>query len=111
MRGIVYALVLAAALSAGGCKQGDGPLPAKTGDVPNRISDLKRDLEAVAAGDQTAAQDLTDDLNVFSEEPEGQMAIRALSNTVCSMLVNRALNDEAMTRIVTVMWTAAAARD
>jgi hypothetical protein len=27
------------------------------------------------------------------------------------MLVNRALNDEAMTRIVTVMWTAAAARE
>jgi hypothetical protein len=111
MRGIVCALVLAAALSAGGCKQGDGPLPAKTGDVPNRISDLKRNLEAVVAGDQTAAQDLTDDLNVFTEEPEGQMAIRALSNTVCPMLVNRALTDEAMTRIVTVMWTAAAGRE
>lgn len=111
MRGIVYALVLAVALSAGGCKQGDGPLPAKTGDVPNRLSDLKRNLDAVVAGDQTAAQDLTDDLNVFTEEPDGQTAIRALSNTVCSMLVNRPLTDEAKTRIVTVMWTAAAARE
>ena len=111
MRGIVYALVLAAAFSAGACKQGDGPLPAKTGDVPNRILDLKRDLETVIAGDQTAVKDLTDDLSVFTEEPEGQTAIRALSNTVCSMLVNRAPTDEALTRIVTILWTAAAANE
>jgi hypothetical protein len=111
MRAIVYALVLAAAFSAGGCKQGDGSLPAKTGDVPNRISDLKRDLETVVAGDQSAVKDLADDLSVFTEEPEGHAAIRALLNTVCPMLIKRPLNDEAMTRIVTVMWTAAAARD
>lgn len=110
MRRMVYALVLAASVSAG-CKQGDGTLPAKTGDVPNRLSDLKRDLEQVVAGDQTAVSDLSDDLIVFTEEPEGQTAIRALSNTVCSMLVKRAMNDEAMTRIVTAMWTAAAADD
>ena len=111
MRAIVYALVLVASVSAGGCKQGDGSLPAKTADVPNRLSDLKRDLETVVAGDQTAIQDLADDLGVFTEEPEGHLAIRVLSNTVGSMLVKRAVNDEAMTRIVTVMWTAAAAHD
>lgn len=111
MRRIVYALVLAVAVSTGGCKQGDGVLPAKTNDVPNRLSDLKRDLESVVAGDQAAVTDFTDDLIVFTEEPEGQTATRALSMTVCSMLVKRPLNDEAMTRLVTVMWTAVAARE
>jgi len=111
MRGIVHALVLALAVSAGGCKQGDGVMPAKTGDVPNRLSDLKRDLEAVVAGDQTAVDDLADDLSVFTEEPDGHTAIRALSNTVGSMLVKRMLTDEAMTRIVSTMWTAAAGRE
>jgi uncharacterized protein YgfB (UPF0149 family) len=111
MRAIVYALVLLVSVSAGGCKQGDGSLPAKTGDVPNRISDLKRDLETVVAGDQAAIQDLADDLIVFTEEPEGHTAIRALANTVGPMLVKRVVNDEAMTRIATVLWTAAAGND
>ena len=111
MRGIVHALVLALAVTAGGCKQGDGSMPAKTGDVPNRLSDLKRDLEAVVAGDQAAVDDLANDLNVFTEEPDGHTAIRALSNTVGSMVVKRMLTDEALTRIVTTMWTAAAARE
>jgi hypothetical protein len=111
MRWIVRTLVLVLAVGAGGCKQGDGSLPVKTGDVPNRLSDLKRDLESVVAGDQTAVQDFSDDLIVFTEEPDGHAALRALSNTVCPMLVKRALTDEAMTRIVTVMWTSAAARE
>ena len=110
MRGTLLTLALVLAVSAG-CKQGDGTLPGKTGDVPNRLSDLKRDLESVVAGDQGAVQDLIDDLNVFTEEPEGQSAARALTNTVCPMLINRKLDDEAMTRIVTVLWTAVSARE
>ena len=111
MRGIVCAVAMAAAICAGGCKQGDGSLPPKTGDVPNRISDLKRDLETLVAGDQTAVKDLSDDLGVFTEEPDGHIAIRALSNTVGPMLLMKQVNDDALTRIATVMWTAAAGRD
>jgi hypothetical protein len=108
---MIQALVLVAAVGAAGCKQGDGALPAKTGEVPNRISDMKRDLESMVAGDQTALKDLTDDLNVFTEEKEGQTAVRGLTNTLAPMLMNRSITDETMTRIVTVLWTAAAARD
>jgi hypothetical protein len=111
MRRIVHVLVLVVAVSAGGCKQGDGSFPVKTGDVPNRLSDLKRDLEAVVGGDQTATKDLADDLAVFADTEEGRAAVSALSNTISPVLVKRTLTDEAMTRIVTVMWTASAARD
>ena len=86
-------------------------MPAKTEDVPNRLSDLKRDLESVVAGESQAVQDLGDDLGVFTEEPEGQAAARALSTTVASMLVKRSLTDEALTRLSTVLWTAVAAQE
>jgi hypothetical protein len=111
MRVMLVALMAVAILATSACKQGDGLPPAKSGDVPNRLSDLKRDLEAVVGGDQTAVQDLTDDLQVFTEEPEGRTATKALSMTVCSMLVKRALNDEAQTKIVDLMWRSVASRE
>ena len=111
MRVMVFALVLIAAVGAGACKQGDGPLPQKNNDVPNRLGDLQRDLAAVVGGDQTAVQDLSDDLMVFTEEPEGQTAAKALAVTVCSMLVKRPVSDEAQTRIVDLLWRAVASRE
>jgi hypothetical protein len=111
MRVMLSALVVVAALGAGGCKQGDGPVPAKINDVPNRLGDLQRDLAAVVGGEQQAIQDLTDDLLVFTEEPEGKDATKALAMTVCSMLVKRPVNDEAQTKIVNLLWTAVAARE
>jgi hypothetical protein len=107
----VCALVLIVAVGTGACKQGDGPVPAKINDVPNRLGDLKRDLESVVAGDQQAIQDLTDDLLVFTEEPEGRTAAKALAMTVCSMLVTRKVNDETQSKIVDLLWTSVAARE
>jgi len=108
---MLSALVVVAALGAGGCKQGDGPVPAKINDVPNRLGDLQRDLAAVVGGEQQAIQDLTDDLLVFTDEPEGKDATKALATTVCSMLVKRSVNDEAQTKIVNLLWTSVAARE
>jgi len=108
---IVHVLLLASVVTFGACHQGDGVLPAKTQDVPNRLADLTRDLESVAAGDPQAVRDLTDDLLVFTQEPEGVTATRALSTAVSGMLVKRSLNQDALTRIVTLLWTAVAARD
>jgi hypothetical protein len=111
MRLTMCALVLAMAVGAAACKQGDGPLPEKSGDVPNRLDDLHRDLRAIIGGDQRAIQDLSDDLVVFTEEPEGQAAAKAMAMTLCSMLVNRSLNDEAQTRIIDLMWKAVASTE
>jgi hypothetical protein len=111
MRVTVCALVVMAAVVTGACKQGDGPLPAKSGDVPNRLGDLKRDLAAVVSGDQRAVDDFSDDLRVFTEEPEGQAMTKAMAMSVSGMLVSRPLNDEAQTKIVNLLWTAVAARE
>jgi hypothetical protein len=48
---------------------------------------------------------------VFTEEPEGQAAAKAMAMTLCSMLVNRSLNDEAQTRIIDLMWKAVASTE
>jgi hypothetical protein len=108
---MLSALVLVTALGAVACKQGDGQLPAKTNEVPNRLGDLKRDLEAIIGGEQQAVQDLADDLLVFTDEPEGRNATKALAVTVSSMLVNRKINEETQTKVVDLMWTAVAARE
>jgi hypothetical protein len=108
---ILHVLLLAAAVSLAGCRQGDGEPPAKSGDVPNRLADLRRDLESVTSGDPRASQDLADDLVVFTEEPEGMTAARALSTTLSSMLAKRSLNEDALMRLATMLWTAVAAHD
>jgi hypothetical protein len=108
---MLSALVLVTMLGAVACKQGDGQLPAKTNEVPNRLGDLKRDLEAIIGGEQQAVQDLADDLLVFTDEPEGRTATKALAVTVSSMLVNRTINEETQTKVVDLMWTAVAARE
>ena len=111
MRVMLSALGFVSALGAAGCKQGDGALPARNADVPNRLGDLQRDLAAVVGGDQQAIQDLSDDLLVFTDEPEGQKATKVLANTVCTMLVKRPVNDETQAKIVSLLWTAVAARE
>lgn len=108
---MLSALVLVTALGAVACKQGDGQLPAKTNEVPNRLGDLKRDLEAIIGGEQQAVEDLADDLLVFTDEPEGRNATKALAVTVSSMLVNRKITEETQTKVVDLMWTAVAARE
>jgi len=101
-------LVLAAA--GAGCRQGDGDMPPKTGDVPQRLVDLGRDLSGVAAGDMQAVTDLTDDLLVFTEEPEAMTATRAMSTTISGLLVKRTLSEETQSRLATLLWTTVAAQ-
>jgi hypothetical protein len=48
---------------------------------------------------------------VFIDEPEGQAMTKAMSTTICAMLIKRPVNDEMQTKIVSLMWTAVAARD
>lgn len=108
---MVSVLPLIMAISVIGCRQGDGEMPPKTGDVPQRLVDLGRDIDNVVSGNAQAVVELTDDLIVFTEEPEGVTAVRALSSTLCPMLVNRSLDADARTRLTTLLWMTVAARE
>lgn len=110
-RRIVCVLTLILASSLTGCRQGDGEMPKQTGDVPERLMDIGRDIDRVAAGSAESVVELTDDLTSFSDEPEVITAVRALSSTLCPMLVNRSLNADTRSRLTTLLWTTVVARD
>ncbi len=110
MRWIVYALLAAASMSAA-CTQADGEMPAKSGEVPQRLVDIGRDIDNVTGGNPDGPVELTDDLLVFADGPEAIDATRALSTTVSGMLVNRTLDEQTRSQLATLLWTTVAARD
>ena len=103
--------MLAAACSVAGCRQSDGPMPQETGDVPNRLHDLQRDLESVAAGEAEGAKDLADDLAVFAGDPDGMTAARTLAGSVSVVILKRSLSADALKQLSTILWKAIAARE
>jgi hypothetical protein len=102
---------MSVACVAAGCRQPDGALPAENGEVPNRLHDLQRDLESVAAGESDAPKDLADDLAVFADGTEGVNAARTLAGSTSVVLVKRMLNEEALQQLTTVLWKTVASRE
>ena len=84
------------ALAAAGCRQADGPMPKAEGEVPNRLTDLSRDLLSVAGGEVQAKQDFADDLIVFARErPSGEQATLAFSTRITDVVAGKKLTEQA----------------
>ena len=66
---LVAVLLLAAA-----CRQQDGPIPQPSGDEPDEVYELSRDILNVAGGDKQAFQELSDDLGSQGSLETGQHA-------------------------------------
>ncbi|HZM61499.1 MAG TPA: hypothetical protein VFB85_16935 [Vicinamibacterales bacterium] len=96
---------------AGGCRQPDGAWPQDGGEVTNRLSDLQRDLQNVAAGDGEGAKDLADDLAVFAATPEGTAAARTLAGSVSVAVAKRSLNEDALKQLSSNLWKTVASRE
>jgi hypothetical protein len=96
---------------AGGCRQPDGAWPQDGGEVPNRLSDLQRDLQSVAAGDGEGAKDLADDLAVFAPTPEGMAAARTLAGSVSVAVAKHSLNEDALKQLSSNLWKTVASRE
>jgi hypothetical protein len=107
-RTIVFMLPLLLAA----CRQADGPMPEATGEVPNRLADISRDLQAVARGDAQARQDLADDVTVFvDEEQDRRQAVGELSRRAADVVSGSRLTEQSAQRLAQQLWTAAAARE
>jgi hypothetical protein len=105
---------LAAALGAAGCRMSDGPMPTPTGDVTNRLDDLRRDLGDVVAGHAEARKDFADDLLVFvdiEEKPEAVAAINELSRQLTEVAAGTMLKESASPPLLRQVWTVVAARE
>ena len=106
---IVAALI---PLLLAGCRQADGPMPQASGEVPNRLSDISRDLQSVARGDMQARQDLADDVSVFAaDEKEPRQAVNELSRRTAEVVDGSRLTDQSAQRLAHQLWTAASARE
>lgn len=91
----------------------DGPLPMPSGDVSNRLDDLRRDLGDVVAGHEEAKKDFTDDLMVFvdtGEKPDAVPAIRQFGGQIADAVGAAKLKESAMPPLLRQVWTALAAR-
>ena len=103
---VLFPLLLA------GCRQADGPMPEANGEVPNRLSDITRDLQSVARGDMQARQDLADDVTVFVDAgKESRQAVNELSRRTAEVVDGSRLSDQTAQRLAHQLWTAAAARE
>ena len=104
LRRALCVVVLSAACAAAACRQPDGAWPGQTGEIPNRLHDLQRDLESVASGEADGPKDLADDLAVFANDPEGITAARSLAGGISIVIVKRSLNEEALKQLSTGLW-------
>ena len=94
-----------------GCRQSDGDIPAPQGEQVNKADDISRDLEAVAAAQQGAANDLRDDLGNLSGEPPPDHLVDELANRLNQALAGTALSETAAKGIAEKLFVAATARD
>ena len=105
-------ILLVLPLMLAGCRQADGPMPEPGGEVPNRLADISRDLQAVARGDAQARQDLAEDVVVFVEsDGEARMAVNELSRRTAEVVSGSRLSEQSAQRLAQQLWTAAAARE
>ena len=80
-------VVLGLALTA--CRQADGALPPATGDVPNELGDISRDLWNVANGSPQGVEDLASDLRHYAEGTDaGPVASVELSRRLGQVLAD-----------------------
>lgn len=106
----LYAVAVAL-LGTVACRQPDGAPPPETAEVSNRLHDLQRDLQSVAAGEADGPKDFADDLAVFAAEPEGVAAARTLAGSVSVVVLKRTLSDASLKQLTTVLWKTVASRE
>ena len=99
------------ALSLTTCRMADGPLPPATGDVPNEIDELSRDLLGVANHDPAALDDLLKDVTHYAEgNAAGQTAAADLSRQLAEALGGKTFMSSEAVPLARSCWVAVAGR-
>ena len=112
MNSYVYlAIVLAASVATGACRQADGPVPTPNAATQNEIGDISRDLQSIAARDAQASQDLVHDLHKYTERQNAQPAIVELSRRTSDALAGSKLSEQGAQRLAHGLWMTVAARE
>jgi hypothetical protein len=86
------------------CRKEDGPVPAPSGDEPDEVYELSRDILNVAGGDPQALQELTDDLGTQGPLETGQPRAAALAKNIQAAVVGRRISEEQAKRLADDMF-------
>jgi hypothetical protein len=113
IRAIAISVSVVLLVAVTGCRQPDGTMPPETGEVPNRLIDISRDLQSAAGGDSQAGTDLGNDLAVFVGAPgaKGDAETRELSRRVAAAIAGKTVAADASERLARQLWHAVAASD
>jgi hypothetical protein len=106
--GIAVAIVL---LTAAGCRQPDGPMPTPQGEQPNKVEDIGRDLQNLAAEDANAPAELAEDLSSLDPVPRPADQMQELLQGLAAALAGQMLSDDAAQRIANLLFVAMSARE
>jgi hypothetical protein len=112
MRSRVLVLLFSAMAAIAACRQADGPMPPQSGEIPNRIDDMSRDLLAIGRGEEQARQDLSDDLRVFiDEKPTAAAQVNELASRVATAISQRKVSDEQAKKLAYQLWLSVDAKE
>ena len=109
-RHLAYAVVVSTTLSLTACRMADGPLPPATGDVPNEITEMSRDLWNVANHDPAALDDLLKDVTHYAEGTGGQAAAADLSRRLAEAVAGKTFMPAEAVPLARSCWVAVAGR-
>jgi hypothetical protein len=111
-RGVAIVVSMACTvLMAAGCRQKDGPLPTPTGEQPNKIYDIGRDLQNVAGGVADAEQDLMYDVDGLDSNSRPTSLVRQLSTSAAAAVKGKSLPDKPAQDIAQLIFVAATAEE
>ena len=104
--------VVAAVLIAGaGCRQADGEIPVPIEEQPNKVEDVGRDLQNVAAGEADAERDLQEDLDSFDGTPRSASLVRRLAAAAGAALKGKAVTDGQAQELARLLFVAVTAEE
>lgn len=92
-RRVAHTCMLGALLMVAACRQPIGNVPAATGEQANKVVDLSRDLQNVAAGRDDGTE-MMYDLNTLDSSVRPPALVKALSDALVGGLRGKSLSDE-----------------
>lgn len=83
-------------------------MPVAQGDVPDRLSDLSRDLLSVAGHAPAARQEFLEDLAVFADDKPAQGAVSTFAARVSEAVEESKLTEHAAQELARAVWVVVA---
>ncbi len=110
-RNVIRIAVAGMLFMLAGCRQSDGPKPVPEGEQPNKVHDVGRDLQNLAARQADAEVELFDDIRSFDAEPPPEAPTKALVAALQGAVAGTSLADADAQQIAGLVFLAATGRE